>query len=213
MNTFIRYLLLIAVFSYGCLYAQHVPLETTPNAQVREIQTVVNEIFPPLIKKDAEGFLQKLFAVFPIGEQARRSFSEDVKHLIQRMGFPLDFEFVGYRSSGQSTRFIQVYYLSIHPTMPLGWEFTFYRPIADGPWQMNFLRYHSDELYEFLNYPKLPFEVMQKQLREELNRPRSTISDVTDFNAGTVEKSTGGGAATPSPTPAPASPESPSAPK
>ncbi|HNV72732.1 MAG TPA: hypothetical protein PKO06_23685 [Candidatus Ozemobacteraceae bacterium] len=211
MKLSVSFLLLIAVLFSTGLYAQPVPLETTPNPQVREIQTVVNEIFPLLIKKDSEGFLKKLFEVFPIGEQARISFSNDVKHLIARLQSPLDFEFVGYRMSGQSVRFIQVYYLTIHPTMPLGWEFTFYRPVADGPWQMNFLRYHSDELYEFLNYPKLAFEVMQKTLREELQGPRPTISDVTDFNR--IPNRPLPSEVASSPTPAPAGSESPAAPK
>ena len=194
------FILLMMIFVSGNLYSQIVPIETTPTPQVREIQTIVNELFAPLVKKDTEGFLKKLFAVFPIGDRARLSFSEDIKTLTSKLNFPLDFEFVGYRSSGKSERFLLVYYLSIHPDMPVGWEFTFYRPVADGPWQMNFLRYHSDELFEFLHYPKMPFEVMQRQLREgQPQMAPPTITDVNEFNKGS--------------TPAPTTPEQPATPE
>ena len=166
--------LVLFMAAFGLLilpvYAQHLALETKPTPQIKELQGVITTLFAPLIKQDSETFLKKLFEIFPIGERARAGFGDDLKTLGGRLSFPAEVEFVGYRTVGNSERYFVVYYLSMHPEMPVGWELTFYQPQAGKIWQLNFLRYHSDDLYEFMQLPKMQFEALQKQLNDEGNR-------------------------------------------
>ncbi|MFZ2960125.1 MAG: hypothetical protein WA705_24860 [Candidatus Ozemobacteraceae bacterium] len=133
-------------------------LQTEPPAAVKEIIPIVDDFFGKLQGKNATDSLKLLFAIFPIEERSQKNFRSDIQLLTDRLGFPSGHEFVGFRSIGKSDRFFLVYFMTHHDKMPVAWEFTFYRPTAEGKWQINYLRYNSDEVFEFLAYPKLRFE-------------------------------------------------------
>lgn len=142
------------------------PLQTEPSTAVKEILPLTDDFFGKLLAKDASGALQLLFSIFPIDERAQGNFRSDIQLLSERLGFPGAHEFIGFRQLGGSERFFLMYFLSHHDKMPVAWEFTFYRPKISNKWQVNYLRYNSDEIFEFFAYPKMHFESFLKGVPE-----------------------------------------------
>ncbi|MBF0500618.1 MAG: hypothetical protein HQM09_10840 [Candidatus Riflebacteria bacterium] len=130
--------------------------ETTP--AVKEILPIVDDFFGKLEAKNATDSLKQLFDIFPIEERSQKNFRSDIQVLSEKLGYPTGHEFIGFRPIGKCERYFLVYLLTHHDKMPVAWEFTFYRPVAGGKWQVNYLRYNSDEIFEFFAYPKLRFE-------------------------------------------------------
>lgn len=147
------------------------PLQTEPGGAVKEILPLTDDFFGKLEGKDASSALQLLFSIFPINEAAQGNFRSDIQLLSDRLGYPGAHEFIGFRQLGASERFFLLYFLSHHDKMPVAWEFTFYRPKTSNKWQVNYLRYNSDEIFEFFAYPKIHFESFLKGTPDGVNSP------------------------------------------
>ncbi|MBF0407017.1 MAG: hypothetical protein HQM10_06675 [Candidatus Riflebacteria bacterium] len=135
-----------------------IPLQTDKSSTVEELVVIVDSFLNPLEKSDATGSLKILFDILPVGSETQENIKLDIQVLTEKLGFPLSHEFVGYRTLGNCQRYILIYFLSYHEKMPVAWEFTFYRPVAGGKWQMNLFRFNSDEIFEFISIPKIHFE-------------------------------------------------------
>ncbi len=151
------------VLMTGTAGGQSMPLETAAFAPVDEVKPIIEEFFGNLTTQDVITASKNLFAIFPISPQGKEGFANKITALKGKLGNLTGFEFLGYRRIGLSLRYIVVYYFTFHDLMPILWEFSFYRPKAGGPWQLNFIRFESDDLMEFLAFPKMQFEVLDQQ--------------------------------------------------
>lgn len=145
-----------------CLFAQ-TPLSCTTTPAVSEVLAIAEDFFGKFEKLDVQTAMKGLFAIFPLNQQAQDSFVIDVTNLKTKLGTPTGHEFIGYRPLGSTQRYFVMYFLTFHPRMPVAWEFTFYRPDAKAPWQINFIRFDADDIQEFLEFTKLQFESLRRQ--------------------------------------------------
>ncbi|NLI75118.1 MAG: hypothetical protein GX442_01595 [Candidatus Riflebacteria bacterium] len=155
----------------GVAGAQPAPLETAAFAPADEVKPVLEEFFGNLTTQDVVTASKNLFAIFPISPQGKEGFANKITIMKGKLGNLTGCEFLGYRRFGLSQRYVVVYYFTFHDLMPVLWEFSFYRPKAGGPWQLNFIRFESDDLMEFLAFPKLQFEVLGQQREKGSKEP------------------------------------------
>lgn len=160
-------LLLVA----GVACAQSLPLETASFTPAEEVKPILEEFFGKLITQDVVTASKNLFAIFPISPQAKDGFANKITTMKGKLGNLTGCEFLGYRRFGLSQRYVVVYYFTFHDLMPVLWEFSFYRPKAGGPWQLNFIRFESDDLMEFLAFPKVQYEVLGQQREKGEKEP------------------------------------------
>ncbi|HOT29114.1 MAG TPA: hypothetical protein PLU72_13095 [Candidatus Ozemobacteraceae bacterium] len=156
-------LVAIALFwTTPCVDAQ-TPLSTTTTPAVSEICAIAEDFFSKFETLDVQTAMKALFAIFPLNQQAQDAFVIDVTNLKTKLGTPTGHEFIGYRPFGSTQRYFVVYFLTFHPRMPVAWEFTFYKPEPNAPWQLNFIRFDADDIQEFLEFTKLQFESLRRQ--------------------------------------------------
>jgi hypothetical protein len=167
--------LLIFLFLHGCLLSHSQnrcaaldrldqPALPVP-AIFSEPRQLAESFFSAWPTVDTETAIKTLFAVFPIGDAGKAQVINDITRAKLAMGEPNGFCCVGYRAPTGSERLVWLYFLSYHHLMPLAWEFTFYRPRPEGPWQLNLIRFESDEVHDFLTLPKLVFDWYRTQSR------------------------------------------------
>ncbi|RCK80490.1 MAG: hypothetical protein OZSIB_3236 [Candidatus Ozemobacter sibiricus] len=140
------------------------PLETVPFAPVDQVKPILETFFANLATQDVVSAARDLFAIFPISQEAKDSFANKITAMKGKLGNLSGSEFIGFRRFGVSQRYVIVYWFSFHDLMPVLWEFSFYRPKPDGPWQLNFIRFESDDLLEFMAFPKLQYDTLRMQL-------------------------------------------------
>ncbi|MBF0546488.1 MAG: hypothetical protein HQM08_18725 [Candidatus Riflebacteria bacterium] len=152
------YLVFSALFFFPFSSNAEEKLLTEKTPAIGEVVALVDSFFGPLEKSNATDSLKILFDILPVGNDTQESIKQDVQILTDKLGYPSSHEFIGYKGLGNCQRYLLVYFLSYHDKMPVAWEFTFYRPKADGKWQMNLFRFNSDEIFEFFGIPKIQFE-------------------------------------------------------
>lgn len=132
--------------------------------EMKEIIDISKNFFTTLIKKNVDKATKPLFAIFPISDKSKNKLKNDIKGMSNKVGPMLEAEYIGYRTIGKLKRYFKLYFISYHPILPIAWELTFYKPAPKGKWQLNYIRFNSDNIYEFIKYPLLKMSSMQKQL-------------------------------------------------
>lgn len=136
-------------------------------SEMKEILNISKDFFTSLVKASVDDATQPLFKIFPISDASKNKLKKDIKGLKDTIGPMIDAEYIGYRTIGSLRRFFTLYFISYHGIMPLTWELTFYQPISNAEWQLNFIRFNSDHMYEFLKYPMLRLNQIQKDIRRK----------------------------------------------
>ncbi len=139
------------------------PLSRATSPAVAEILVIADDFFEKLEKTDTYSAMKRLFEIFPLKTESQEAFVSDVTNLKTKLGSPTGHEFIGYRPVGSTERYYVTYFMTFHPRMPVAWELTFYRPIPNAPWQLNFIRFDADDIPEFLQFTKLQFEALRRQ--------------------------------------------------
>jgi len=137
-------------------------IKTLPNENIKWPLSVIESFMSNLEKDTALAGLEKLFEVFHIGQSAKDAFAADLGNLKVKLGIPTGHSFIGFKSFGKSDHYYILYFFSYYNRMPVAWEFTFYRPVTGGAWQLNYIRFESDDIADFLSFPKLQFEAYRK---------------------------------------------------
>lgn len=165
LNVLVIVILIVSTFITN-VWAQTdaCPLETGSFAPVEQVKPIIESFFNNLASQDVVTAAKDIFAIFPISQEAKDNFANKITSMKMKLGNVIGNEFVGYRRLGASQRYIIVYWFSFHELMPVLWEFSFYRPKSDGPWQLNFIRFESDDLLEFLSFPKLQYDSFRERL-------------------------------------------------
>lgn len=135
--------------------------------EMKDILNISKEFFTLIVKKSVDEATQPLFKIFPISDKSKNKLTKDIKGLTTTIGPMIQAEYIGYRTIGSLKRFFTLYFISYHGIMPLAWELTFYQPIANSKWQLNFIRFNSDHMYEFLKYPMLRLNQIQKNIKRK----------------------------------------------
>ncbi len=161
----------ILVFCLATSSQAQTPIQTEPDNQVKELIRIVDGLFTEFEGPREELFLKKLFQLFPLNETAQLGFMGDVVNLKQRLGTPVGHEFIGFRKVGASKMYYLLYFFTLHQVMPVAWEFTFYRPKAETPWQINFIRLQSDDIWEFLTQTTHQFEAFKNLGKGAIRNP------------------------------------------
>lgn len=160
---YIRILVAIALLAPAFCCRAQTPLSTASTPAVSEVCAIAEDFFSKFETLDVQSAMKGLFTIFPLNQQAQDAFVIDVTNLKTKLGTPTGHEFVGYRPLGSTQRYFVVYYFTFHPRMPVAWEFTFYKPQPNAPWQLNFIRFDADDIQEFLEFTKLQFESLRRQ--------------------------------------------------
>ena len=135
--------------------------------EMKEIIDVSKNFFTTIIEKSTDEATIPLFAIFPISDKSKEKLQEDIRDLKNKVGPMHEVEYIGYRTIGKLKRYFTLYFISYHVILPIAWELTFYKPTPKGKWQLNYIRFNSDNIYEFIKYPLLKLNLMQKQLRSK----------------------------------------------
>lgn len=139
------------------------PLLTAPAPWLAEPRAVLEAWLRGIVA----GRLREDFApvgkMFPVAAERQATLLTRLEEAMARLQTPDGFSFLGYRTLGEAGRLARLYYVTWHPLMPLAWEFVVYRGRSDGPWQLNFLRFESDAIDEFVALPPLAFERLRER--------------------------------------------------
>ena len=134
--------------------------------EMKAVIGISKKFFSGLILKNVDTATKPLFKIFPISVKSKNHLKNDIKNLESKVGPMLEAEYIGYRTIGKMKRYFNLYFITYHAVMPIVWELTFYQPMANGKWQLNFIRFNSDNPYEFLKYPQLKLNLIQKLLKK-----------------------------------------------
>lgn len=142
---------------------QNITTIYTDISKIKELIPILDNFFNLLAKKDAYSATKDLFKIFPISQDAKDDFVNKITFAKTKLGNITGHEFVGYKKIGLATKLYIIYWFSYHELMPILWEFTFYKPNNDS-WQLNYIRFESDDIMDFLTLPRLMFEKLRSEL-------------------------------------------------
>jgi|GEM_PF-2034167 len=153
------------------------PLSRASSPAMTEILAIADDFFERLEKTDTYSAMKRLFEIFPLKTESQEAFVSDVTNLKTKLGSPTGHEFIGFRPVGATERYFVTYFMTFHPRMPVAWELTFYRPAPNAAWQLNFIRFDADDIPEFLQFTKLQFETLRRQIADMTTGQSTPLSE------------------------------------
>lgn len=163
--------------------------ETATSSETEEIRTITEGFFNKWINEDESSSFKEIFEIFPVADSAKESLAGSVARIKTTLGRINTHDFLGYRFFKNSQRYYALYYISYHELMPVGWEFTYYKSTPEGKWQLNFIRFDSDDIFDFIHFPKLQFDSYKESVRRNpLQSPFPEPAETLENGSAIYEK-------------------------
>ena len=103
------------------------------------------KLFAALKTKTGAEALGEIRERFPIGDREATVFSTQLDDLREKRGQGDGFHYIGTRSIGDGSRYLEMAYVTYH-AVPVLWRFTFYK--RSDSWTLINLRYSDSDLFD-----------------------------------------------------------------